>query len=122
MIDDCLALYVSLNSKPDHPVITAPGVGFSPNFLFSEGLDFESEKFPTVLKEKCSNLMDFSKKPGDSLKSRCSCAVSYQFFSKTEDVYCIFNNRPFSAISVILIKFSGHPMVISANGRSSLKF
>ena len=29
---------------------------------------------------------------------------------------------PFSAISVILIKFSGHPRVISANARSSLKF
>ena len=32
--------------------------------------------------------------------------------AKTVDVYCIFNNRPFLAIS---IKFSGYPKVIFAN-------
>ena len=50
------------------------------------------------------------------------CFIS--IFAKTVDVFCIFNNkyRPFSAILVILIKFSSHPRVIFANARSSLKF
>ena len=47
---------VSANSKPDHPpgdshVLTALGVGVSPNFLSRRIGDFELGKFSTVLKE-----------------------------------------------------------------------
>ena len=82
--------YVSVNPKPDHPpplpgdpadshVLTAWGVGFSPKFLCPGGRGFELEKFSTVLNEKCKNFSICFKETGGSLKSRCSCAVSYQF-------------------------------------------
>ena len=86
---------VSVNSKPDHSpppratpgdlhVITAPGVGFSPNFLCPGDWGFELEKFPAVLKEKGRNFL---------------ICVKVYIFAKTVDVYCIFNNidhfRPF---------------------------
>ena len=107
--------YVSVSYKPDHPpratpgdshVFTASGVGFLPNFLCPGGRGFELEKFPTVLKEKCRN---FLKKPEQFEKQ---VLFHNNTSAKTVDVYCIFNNRPFSAISVILNKFSGHPRVI----------
>ena len=60
------------------------GVGFSPNFLFAlgGGRGFELEKFSTVPKERCGNFSICFKETGGSLKSRCSCAVSYQFLQK----------------------------------------
>ena len=78
-------LNVSVNSKPDHPPpgdprgIHTPGVGFSPSFLFPGARGFELEKFSTVLKEKCRNSSNCLKETGGSLKSRCSCAVSYRY-------------------------------------------
>ena len=39
----------------DSHVLTAQGVMFSPNFLFPGDRGSESEKFSTVLKEKCRN-------------------------------------------------------------------
>ena len=81
------SVYVSFNSKPDH----APrqprgfthfhglGVGFSPNFLCPGGQGFELERFSTVLKEKCKNFQICFKKTRGGLKSKRSCAVSYQF-------------------------------------------
>ena len=49
--------------------------GFRPTFL-PGGRGFESENFPTVLKENCRNFSICFKKPGTySLKSKCSCAV-----------------------------------------------
>ena len=60
-----------------------PGVGFSPNFLFAPGgRGFELEKSSTVPKEKCGNFSICFKETGGNLKSRCSCAVSYQFLQK----------------------------------------
>ena len=53
---------------------------------------FELEKFSTVPKEKFGNFSICFKESGGSLKSRCSCAVSYQFLQKHIDVYCIFDN------------------------------
>ena len=46
------------------------------------GRGFESEKFSTVLKEKCGNFSICFKETGGSLKIRCSCAVSYHFWQK----------------------------------------
>ena len=43
------------------------------------GRGFELEKFSTVLKEICRNFSIWFKETGGSLKSKCSCAVSYQF-------------------------------------------
>ena len=86
-----LGLYVSVNSKPDLPyratpgdshVVTARGLGFGPTF-FCGGRGFELEKFSTLLKENNAGTSRFvSKKTEGSLKSRCSCAVSYQFWHK----------------------------------------
>ena len=125
------SIYVSVNFKPDHPppratpgdshVPTARGVRFLPNFLCLGGRGFELEKFSTVLKEKCRNFSICFKETGGSLKSRCLCAVSYQFLQKRKSrcpLY-LWLHRPFSVIS---IKFSGHPRVIFANAGSSLKF
>ena len=42
---------------------------------------FELENFPTVLKDKCRNVMISL---GGSLKNRCSCAVSYQFLQRKQ--------------------------------------
>ena len=58
------------------------GVWFSPNFLCPGGRGFELEKFSTVLKEKCRNFSICFRESGGSLKSRCSCAVLYQFLQK----------------------------------------
>ena len=79
-----LKLNVSVNSKPDHSpghpgdshVLTAKGV--LPNFLCPGDQGFELEKFPAVLKGKCMNFSICFKETGGSLKSRCSCVVSYQ--------------------------------------------
>ena len=76
----------------DSHILTAQGV--SPNFLCPGDQGFELEKVPTVLKEKYRNFSICFKETGGSLKSRCSCVVSYQL-KKTVDVYFIFNNRPF---------------------------
>ena len=94
-----------VNSKPDHPpgdpgdphVFTAlAGIGFSPSLLCPEGSGFELEKFPAVLKEKCRNFSICFKETGPVWKAG---VVSYQFFAKTIDVYCILINidhfRPF---------------------------
>ena len=64
--------------------LTGGGVGFSPNFLCPGDRDFGLEKFSTVPKEKCRNFSICFKETGGSLKSRCSCAVSYQFLQKQE--------------------------------------
>ena len=66
----------------DLHVLTARGIGFSPNFLCQRGRGFELKKFSTVLKEKCKNFSNCFKEAGGSLKSRCSCPVSYQFLQK----------------------------------------
>ena len=68
----------------DSHVPTAREVRFSPNFLCPGYRGFESEKFFTVLKEKekCRNFSICFKETGIRLKSRCSCAVSYQFLQK----------------------------------------
>ena len=50
-----------------------PRVGFFPNFL-CPGV--------RVLNEKCRNFSICFKETGGSLKSRCSCDVSYQFLQK----------------------------------------
>ena len=121
---------VSINSKPGHPPGRplgfarphCPGVGFSPNFLCPEGRGFELEKFSTVLKEKYRDFWICFKETGGSLKSRCSCAVSYQFLQK----------QYMSTVSLITWTIFGHfahfdkifrsSKVISANPRSSSKF
>ena len=91
-ISKSISYYVSVNSKPDHPPGRPSGIrtfslppggsGFRPTFFARGGRGFELEKFSTVLKKKCKNFSICFKKPGGSLKSRCSCAVSYQFFAK----------------------------------------
>ena len=63
----------------DSHVLTTRGVGFSPNFLCPGGRGFELEKLSAVLKENCKNFSICFKETGGSLKSRCFCAVSYQF-------------------------------------------
>ena len=83
----CL-LNVSVSSKPDHPpgdprdlhILTARGIRFLPNFLCLGGRGFELEKFPTVLKEKCSNFSVCEIE--GSLKSRRSCALFHINFCK----------------------------------------
>ena len=81
---------LSVNSKPDHLPGDTQGlarshcsrVGFSSKFLCWGSRGFELEKFSTVLKEKCRNFSICFKETGGSLKSRCSCAVSYPFLQK----------------------------------------
>ena len=80
----------SVSSKNDHPLgrppgirtFSLPGVGVLPNFLFLGGRGFELEKCSAVLKENCWNFLISFKEIGGSLKSRCSCAVSYQVLQK----------------------------------------
>ena len=66
----------------DSQIPTAQGFGFSPNFLLPGGQALELEKFSAVLKEKCRNFSICFKETRGSMKSRCSCAVSYQFLEK----------------------------------------
>ena len=83
-------LYVSVNSKPDHPpgqppeirTFSLPGGRVFAQLSLPGGQDFEFEKFSTVLKEKFRNFSICFKETGCSLKSRCSCAVLYHFFQK----------------------------------------
>ena len=96
------------------------GSGFRPTFFALGVGGFELEKFSTVLKEKCWNFSICFKETGGSLKSRCSCAFDNNFCKNISTVSLI-TYRHFSAISVVLIKFSGHPRVIFADARSSLK-
>ena len=67
-------------------------------------------------------LLNFFKETIGSLKSRRSSAVSCQFFAKTVDNCCIFNNIDRLGLFAISIKLLGHPRVIFAYARSSLKF
>ena len=64
----------------DSHVLTAQGSGFR-QLSLPGGRGFELEKFPTVLR-KMQELFDLFQKTGSSLKTRCSCAVSYQFLQK----------------------------------------
>ena len=103
-----LASYVSVNSKPDHP----PGDprGFARSHcprgrIFAQlplpgggGWAFELEKFSAVLKEKSKNFSNCFKETRGSLKSKCSCAVSYQFLQK----------QYMSAVYVITQTIFGH--------------
>ena len=85
-----IEFYVSVSSNPDHPPgdprglshpICLEGGVFAQLSLPGVG-DFELEKFSTVFEEKCRNFSICFKEAGGSLKSRCSCAVSYQFLHK----------------------------------------
>ena len=76
----------SLTIPPSPPGIrhvpTAWGSGFRPTFL-ARGLGFRiREIFYIVRKEKCRNFSICFKETGGRMKSRCSCAVSYQFLQK----------------------------------------
>ena len=84
--------YVSVSSKPDHPpgvtlgifrTFPLPGVlGFRPTFL-ARSLGFRiREIFYIVQEEKCRNFSIRFKETGGRMKSRCSCAVSYQCLQK----------------------------------------
>ena len=75
----------------DSHVFTAPGVGFSHNFLCLGGWDFELEKFATVLKENAGTSQFISEKPEQFEKQVFLCCL-ISFFAKTVYVYCIFNN------------------------------
>ena len=88
------------------------GSGFCPT-IFARGLNWKN--FLQFWKKNTGTSRFVSKKPEAALQSRGYFAVSCQFLQKTVDIYCV----PFSAI---LIKFSGHPRVMFANARSSLKF
>ena len=72
--DPRLILTIPRATAGDSHVLTAPGVGFSHNFLWPGGWGFELKKFRTVLKEKCRNFSICFKETGISLKSRC-CVV-----------------------------------------------
>ena len=82
---------VSVNSKPDHPPPGHPPTFARSHFLggrvFAQlslpgGRGFELQKFSAVLKEKCRNFSICFKETRGSLKTRCSCAVSYQFLQR----------------------------------------
>ena len=81
------------------------GLGFRPTF-FAWGSGFKYEKFSLVLKENCGNFSICFKEIKGSLKSRCSCAGSYQFLENSR-VYCILNNM-FSAVFVIFANLDHH--------------
>ena len=87
------AYYVSVSSKPDHSpppperppgnrTFSLPGGRVFAQLSLPGGRGLESEKFFTVLKEKCRNFSSCFEETGGSLKSRCSRAVSYQFLWK----------------------------------------
>ena len=86
--------YVSVNSKPDHPlrvtpgnsqVVTASGVGFSPIFLCPRGWGFELGKFPTVLK-KMQELLDLFQRNQGQLEKQVFLCCFISIFAKTVDV------------------------------------
>ena len=79
------------------------------------GWGFELDKFSPFLEEKCRNFSICFKETEGSLKSRCSVLFHINFCKNSV-------SRPILAISVILIKLSGHPRVIFADARSSIKF
>ena len=108
----------------DSQVITAQVVGFSPNLLCrGEGLGFWNGKISYSFERKMQDFSIFFSKNREQLEKQVFLCCFMSIFAKTVDVYCIFNNIDhFLAISVILTKFSGHPRVIFANARSSLKF
>ena len=96
-----------------------PGVGFLPNFLCLRGRGSKLRNFCTVFERKIQELLDLFQRNRRQLKRQVFLRCFISIFAKTVEVYCIFTNtyRPFSAISVILIKFSGHPRVTFANAR-----
>ena len=112
-------MYQSIPSLTISPPRATPAIRTS-HYPGDRG--FELEKFSTVLKEKCRNFSICFKETGSRLKSRCSCAVSYQFLQKQQTFI----------VSVITWTIFGHfghfdkifrsSRVIFANARSSLKF
>ena len=77
--------YVSVNSKPDPRGFTrsdCPRGRVFAQLSLPGGRGFELKKFSAVLKQQCRNFSICFKETGGSLKSRCSCAVSYQFLQK----------------------------------------
>ena len=90
-----MARYVSvipsLTITPPPPPRRHPGIcmfslpggsAIRPIFFAPGDWGYELEKFSTVLKEKCKNFSIGFIETGGSLKSRCSCAVSYQYLQK----------------------------------------
>ena len=71
----------SLTIPPGRPqgihTSSLPGGSVFAQLSLPGGRGFELEKFSAVLKEKCKNFSVCFKEAGGSLKSRCSCAVSY---------------------------------------------
>ena len=71
-------------ATPGIRTISLPrGRDYRPTFFAREGRNFELEKFPTDLKDKCRNFSICFKETGESWKSKCFCAVSYQVLQKT---------------------------------------
>ena len=101
-------------------IFTAPGVGLSPRFRCLRGRDFELEKFPTVLKEKCRNFSICFKETGaGQLEKQAFLCCFRSIFEKSRMSTVSLIAQTILAILVILIKVSGHPRVISAIARSS---
>ena len=83
---------VSANSKPDHPPgrpqgfarSHCPGGQVFAQLSLPGGSGFDSEKFPTVLKENAGNFRFISKKLEKQVFLRCFITI----FAKTVDVNC----------------------------------
>ena len=84
----------------DSHVPTAVGVGFSLNVLCPGSRAFDLKKFPTVSKEKCRKVQINWGQLEEQVFLYCFISI----FAKTVNVCWIFDNRPISAILVILMK------------------
>ena len=118
---------VSVNSKPDHPPRATPG---SRTFSLPGGRVFAQLSLPggsgfrireifDSFERKMQELLELFQRHRRQLEKQVflSCVIS--IFAKTVDVCCTLITQ---TIFGHFDKFSGHPRVMFANARSSIKF
>ena len=119
-------MYQSVPSLTIHPGdprefarFHCPRLGFFTLLSLPGASGFWIREISYSSERQMQGLLDLFQRNRSSLKSKCC------FTSICKNSRCLLYleyQRQFSVISVILIKFSGHPRVIFANARSSLKF
>ena len=104
-----LLMYQSIPSLTTPPPPSGRHSGirkFSLSQVFAQlslpgGRGFDLEKFPGDLYGKLRNFSICFKETCCSLKSRCFCAVSYQFLQKTVVVYTLFFYKKLRSASFV---------------------
>ena len=111
---------VSVNSKPDHHPGRPSRIR---TFSLPGGVWILNQRHFLQFSKTSGGTSRFvSKKLGQLEKQVFLCCFMSTFAKTVMSTVSLITQTTISAISVILTKFSGHPRVIFANARSSLKF